>query len=305
MWLYSWVLGYWRTANGHPMSWGGGGGNIRKLIIYLPAITRHVVICVHVICVHVICVHILTIMCMSRYITLEGMAPYGRLLLAPSQGWWTLATWRALRALWIAVKKNWTPIFFIGPPPYTPPPAAGHLYPLHRVFFIFIIGGPPPIPPTVAPPPPLPLAQSFFLGGGDLGFYWCKKRDGGKEGTRLGFYLNYNTDSYLTFSYTCHLRRNIRFTRRWFTRVFLRKGLKKLDKIGKAYLKKPPIFGQVALTPPSPAWRSLNRFIFCPSRWVLMFHFGVLNSWCGQSSLGLRGQTSLGVSWVNSQAKVE
>ena len=31
----------------------------------------------------------------------------------------------------------------------------------------------------------------------------------------------------------------------------------------------------------------------------------VLNSWCGQSSKGPRGQTSLGVCWVNSQAKVE
>ena len=31
----------------------------------------------------------------------------------------------------------------------------------------------------------------------------------------------------------------------------------------------------------------------------------VLISWCGQSSKGLRGQTSLGVCWVNSQAKVE
>ena len=31
----------------------------------------------------------------------------------------------------------------------------------------------------------------------------------------------------------------------------------------------------------------------------------VKNSWCGQSSKGPRGQTSLGVCWVNSQAKVE
>ena len=31
------------------------------------------------------------------------MAPYGRLLLAPMEGWWPLATWKALWALWIEV----------------------------------------------------------------------------------------------------------------------------------------------------------------------------------------------------------
>ena len=31
------------------------------------------------------------------------MAPYGRLLLAPVEGWWPAGTRRALRALWIAV----------------------------------------------------------------------------------------------------------------------------------------------------------------------------------------------------------
>ena len=31
----------------------------------------------------------------------------------------------------------------------------------------------------------------------------------------------------------------------------------------------------------------------------------VLNSWCGQSSKGPRGLTSLGICWVSSQAKVE
>ena len=36
-------------------------------------------------------------------IKLEGTAPYGRLLLAPAEGWWPSATWRALWALWIAV----------------------------------------------------------------------------------------------------------------------------------------------------------------------------------------------------------
>ena len=37
---------------------------------------------------------------------LEGMVPYGHLLLAPVEGWWPSATWRALQALWIAVKKK-------------------------------------------------------------------------------------------------------------------------------------------------------------------------------------------------------
>ena len=30
---------------------------------------------------------------------LEGTAAYGCLLLAPAEGWWPLATWRALRAI--------------------------------------------------------------------------------------------------------------------------------------------------------------------------------------------------------------
>ena len=36
-----------------------------------------------------------------EYALLEGMAAYGRLLLAPAEGWWPSATWRALRALLI------------------------------------------------------------------------------------------------------------------------------------------------------------------------------------------------------------
>ena len=28
------------------------------------------------------------------------MAPYGHLFLAPVEGWWPVATWRALRAIW-------------------------------------------------------------------------------------------------------------------------------------------------------------------------------------------------------------
>ena len=36
-----------------------------------------------------------------KYRKLEGTAAYGRLLLAPAEGWWPSATWRALRALLI------------------------------------------------------------------------------------------------------------------------------------------------------------------------------------------------------------
>ena len=38
---------------------------------------------------------------------------------------------------------------------------------------------------------------------------------------------------------------------------------------------------------------------------VNVLFFSVLNCWCGQSSKGPRGRTSLGVCWVNSQSKVE
>ena len=38
---------------------------------------------------------------------------------------------------------------------------------------------------------------------------------------------------------------------------------------------------------------------------VNVLFFSVLNCWCGQSSKGPRGRTSLGVCWVNSQAKIE
>ena len=85
---------------------------------------------------------------------LEGTAPYGRLVLDSAEGWWPSATWRALRAIWIAVKKFFGPSFFYRGPPLPPPP-----YPLRRVFFIiifftpiFFIGGPPPIPPRQCPP---------------------------------------------------------------------------------------------------------------------------------------------------------
>ena len=117
------------------------------------------------------------------------MVPYGRLLLAPVEGWWPSATWRALRALWIAVKKNLDPNFiYRGPPLY--PPCRCPPYPLHRVFLfylfiftpIFFIGSPFPPPPPL--PPPLPLAQSIYY------YYVTEGRGGkegreGKEGTRL------------------------------------------------------------------------------------------------------------------------
>ena len=66
------------------------------------------------------------------------MAPYRCLLLAPAEGWWPLATWRALWALWIAVKKKWTPIFFIGGP-HLYPPCHHPPYPLHRFFYFFLL----------------------------------------------------------------------------------------------------------------------------------------------------------------------
>ena len=36
------------------------------------------------------------------------LIPYGRLLLAPAEGWYPSAIWRALRALWIAVLEETT-----------------------------------------------------------------------------------------------------------------------------------------------------------------------------------------------------
>ena len=107
----------------------------------------------------------------SSITILDGMAPcYGHLLLAPAEGWWPSATWRALRALWIAVKKNWTPIFFIGGPPLYPPPHRRPPYPLHRIFLLLLLffcfphffyrWPPPPIPPPPPPLPPLPLAHT-------------------------------------------------------------------------------------------------------------------------------------------------
>ena len=124
----------------------------------------------------------------SKYALLEGMVPYGCLLLAPAEGRWPSATWRALWALWIAVKnKNkLDPHFFIYPPTATPP------YPWHRVFFSyphFFIGAPPYTPPRRRPPYPLHRVFFFFF------FFFAaildfevnvKKHDGGKEWRREG-----------------------------------------------------------------------------------------------------------------------
>ena len=49
------------------------------------------------------------------YITLEGMAVYGCLLLAPAEGWCPSATWRVLRALFsfrcsvLKLQRSYTP----------------------------------------------------------------------------------------------------------------------------------------------------------------------------------------------------
>ena len=113
------------------------------------------------------------------------MAPYGRLLLAPAEGWWPLATWRALQALWIAEKNKIDPHFFYRGPPI--PPCCRPPYPLHRFFFTTIFfKGTPPYPPAAA----------------ILDFTDVKKREGGKEwngmerngteGTRLGFLCGYD-----------------------------------------------------------------------------------------------------------------
>ena len=77
-------------------------------------------------------------MCICRNIEiLEGTAPYGHLLLAPAEGWWPSATWRALWALWIALNKQkiGPPFFFIGGP-HLYPPCRRPPYPLHRFFFL-------------------------------------------------------------------------------------------------------------------------------------------------------------------------
>ena len=109
------------------------------------------------------------------------MAPYGRLLIAPAEGWWPLATWRALRALWISVKNKYRQflkkiwgIFF------TPTTTAPPLPLAQSIFFtpIFFIGGHPytPPPPEAAP---LPLAQFFFF------FFFFFFFGGGGEGILL------------------------------------------------------------------------------------------------------------------------
>ena len=49
-----------------------------------------------------------------KYYKLEGTAAYGCLLLAPGEGWWPSATWRALRALFsFRCQEGLLPIIFI------------------------------------------------------------------------------------------------------------------------------------------------------------------------------------------------
>ena len=119
----------------------------------------------------------------------RSRGPYGHLLLAPAEGWWLSATWRSLRAICLESRRPPTPCtefffflphFFIGAPPYNPLYSPPLPPPPTRVFFYFFI-------------------LKFF--GGHLGFYCCKKLDGGKgregkgrevkEGTRLGFYVDW------------------------------------------------------------------------------------------------------------------
>ena len=51
---------------------------------------------------------------LSFLLGLEGMAAYGRLLLAPAEGWWPWATWRALQALFsFRYLEGLLPIIFI------------------------------------------------------------------------------------------------------------------------------------------------------------------------------------------------
>ena len=109
----------------------------------------HLELVIYMLYIHVIYIYIL-----------EGTAPYGRLLLAPAEGWWASATWRALQALWIAVKKKY-PHFFIGPPPLypsplpLPPPLKKKKKKKKNIFFL---GGP-----AYAAAPPTPCTEVFFL----------------------------------------------------------------------------------------------------------------------------------------------
>ena len=85
----------------------------------------------------------------TNYVILEGMAPYGCLLLAPAEGWWPSATWIALDS---CIKKFGPPFFYRGPLLY--PPAATPLPLAHSIFFtpIFFIGPPLYLPPCRRPP---------------------------------------------------------------------------------------------------------------------------------------------------------
>ena len=57
-------------------------------------------------------VGILDIFC--NIVPLEGTAAYGHLLLAPAEGWWPSATWRALQALFsFRYLEGLLPIIFI------------------------------------------------------------------------------------------------------------------------------------------------------------------------------------------------
>ena len=71
---------------------------------------------------------------------LEGTASYGRLLLAPAEGWWPSATWIAVGAPPIPPHAADPPtpctefFLYMGPPPTAAPPT-----PLHRVFLLLLL----------------------------------------------------------------------------------------------------------------------------------------------------------------------
>ena len=124
---------------------------------------------------------------MELYHKLEGMAPYGRLLLAPAEGWWPLKTFAcvSLRYRWWVTKSKKVKTKFkkslkskkmglnksvqgVGGVPVGGYRGGGGPYKNRVIFYIlyifflppFFYRGPPLYPPTADP---LPLAQIFFF----------------------------------------------------------------------------------------------------------------------------------------------
>ena len=131
----------------------------------------------------------------SQYNITRSYVPYGRLLLAPAEGWWHSATWRALRALWIAVKKIFGPPFFYRGLPLYPPPLPPPL-PLAQSFFLlllflppFFYRGPPPIPPPSPPPYSLHRVFLFFFIVAILDFTDVKNMTEWNGGDQARFFM--------------------------------------------------------------------------------------------------------------------